>query len=85
MTTIDLTPTWRGIAPVLFRIIRDAETPEALRTGYDELLRMAALADRAVAAAAQFAFARRDACAAAAAATRAAFSAAAAERSLAAA
>ena len=51
MTTIDLTPTWRGIAPVLFRIIRDAETPEALRTAYDELLRMAALADRAVAAA----------------------------------
>ena len=28
-----------------------AETPEALRTAYDELLRMAALADRAVAAA----------------------------------
>ena len=51
MRTIDMTPTWRDIAPVLFRIIRDAETPEALRTGYDELLRMAALADRAVAAA----------------------------------
>lgn len=51
MTTIDLTPTWRGIAPVLFRIIRDAETPEALRKAYDEMMRMAALADRAVAAA----------------------------------
>ena len=51
MTTIDLTPTWRGIAPVLFRIIRDAETPEALRTAYEELMRMAALADRAVEAA----------------------------------
>lgn len=51
MDTIDMTPTWRGIAPVLFRLIRDAETHEALRTAYDELLRMAALADRAVAAA----------------------------------
>lgn len=51
MKTIDATPTWRDIAPLLFRIIRDAETLEALKAGYDELLRMAALADRAVAAA----------------------------------
>ncbi len=51
MTTIDMTPTWSDIAPVLFRIIRDADKSDSLRTAYDELLRMAALADRAVAAA----------------------------------
>jgi hypothetical protein len=51
MRTIDMTPTWSDIAPVLFRIIRDADKSDSLRTAYDELLRMAALADRAVAAA----------------------------------
>lgn len=49
MQTIDLTPTWEEILPALVRLYAEAETIEAQQTAYEELTRMARLADKQVA------------------------------------
>ncbi len=47
--TVDLTPSWEGILPVLLTIYNYAETAEARNTAFAELKRMAQLADAYVA------------------------------------
>ena len=47
-TTIDLTPTWEGILPVLVTLLKDGNR-EGRATALDELNRMAKLADAYVA------------------------------------
>jgi len=42
-TTIDLTPTWRGILPALLALV---ENPITRQDGLDELARMADAADK---------------------------------------
>jgi hypothetical protein len=49
MHTIDMTPTWEEILPALIRLYAEAETIEAQQTAYEELTRMARLADKQVA------------------------------------
>ena len=49
MHTIDLTPTWEEILPALIRLFVDGTTLEARQTAYEELTRMARLADKQVA------------------------------------
>jgi hypothetical protein len=49
MQTIDLTPTWEGILPAMLTLYAEAETIEAKQTAYEELTRMARLADKQVA------------------------------------
>jgi hypothetical protein len=44
--TIDMTPTWQAILPLLTHAVRNG-TPEALRVAEDELQRMAKGADLA--------------------------------------
>lgn len=46
--TIDITPTWRGIMPVLIEGIRHG-TPEGQRIAREELMRLADIADREIA------------------------------------
>tara|TARA_R100000656_G_scaffold123943_1_gene101108 strand:+ start:265 stop:474 length:210 start_codon:yes stop_codon:yes gene_type:complete len=46
--TIDCTPTWRGILPALLLIYTEAETVKARAEAFDELVKMASLADRFV-------------------------------------
>lgn len=46
--TIDMTPTWEQITPLLARILRDAEAV-GQENALEELLRMARLADLYVA------------------------------------
>ncbi|AKM09368.1 hypothetical protein [Croceicoccus naphthovorans] len=50
ITTIDLTPTWSEILPALLRLYAEGSTSKVKRTAEEELRRMAALADRYVAA-----------------------------------
>lgn len=45
---IDLTPTWRGLLPMLLTVYVHGNTPEARNTALEELQRMADIADRAV-------------------------------------
>jgi hypothetical protein len=45
MRTIDLTPTWREIAPSLTALIHEGETFQARETGRIEMHKMAKLAD----------------------------------------
>lgn len=45
MTTINLTPSWRGLLPALIAVIQDG-TPEGQRLAVIELQRMAQAADR---------------------------------------
>ena len=45
---IDCTPTWKGILPALLLIYTQAETVKARAEAFDELVKMAALADRFV-------------------------------------
>lgn len=42
--TIDLTPTWAAIAPILIAALQDG-TPKGQQMAREELIRMAALAD----------------------------------------
>jgi hypothetical protein len=42
-TTIDLTPTWRGVLPALLALV---ENPITRQDGLDELVRMANAADK---------------------------------------
>jgi hypothetical protein len=46
--TIDLTPSWEGILPLLLAVYSNGETVEAKQTAYAELSRMARLADKYV-------------------------------------
>jgi hypothetical protein len=46
--TIDVTPTWSGMLPVLLYLVENATTAEAKNTAYTELSRMAEMADAAV-------------------------------------
>ena len=46
--TIDMTPTWAGLLPVLLYLVENATTAEARNTAYTELSRMAEMADAAV-------------------------------------
>ena len=46
MKTIDATPTWEAMVPVLIYIIRNSKTREGLKNVEPELLRMAQAADR---------------------------------------
>lgn len=48
MKTIDITPTWRGVLPILLAAYADG-TDEGRRNAVIELQRMADLADRYVA------------------------------------
>lgn len=48
--TVDLTPQWAGILPALLSIVRNGTTVESQKFAEGELLRMARLADRYVAA-----------------------------------
>lgn len=43
--TIDITPTWQGILPILLLGLTDHATPESNRIANEELLRMAQAAD----------------------------------------
>jgi hypothetical protein len=47
--TIDITPTWVGILPTLLAVYSSAGSPEGRNAAYKELLRMAKIADDAVA------------------------------------
>jgi len=47
--TINITPTWEGITPMLLAVIENG-TPEGAAEAREELMRMARIADRAVAA-----------------------------------
>lgn len=49
LETIDLTPTWAGILPVLLEVYENAGTPQGRQQAKGELVRMARLADQAVA------------------------------------
>lgn len=44
--TIDITPTWEGILPVLLELLKSSSA-EARSCGIDELTRMARIADGA--------------------------------------
>jgi len=46
MKTIDVTPTWSGIMPILVELANNAETVESRRVAMDELRTMASLADK---------------------------------------
>jgi hypothetical protein len=46
--TIDITPSWRSILPILLEVWSGAETPEARKLAFEELSRMADAADDAV-------------------------------------
>lgn len=46
--TIDITPTWEGILPVLLTLAIEGDTGTARETARQELRRMAKLADWAV-------------------------------------
>jgi hypothetical protein len=43
--TIDMTPTWKGLLPVLVHLVENATTSESRHVAMDELTRMANLAD----------------------------------------
>jgi hypothetical protein len=45
MKTIDLTPTWASLVPVLMHIAKYSESPSGLRDVTDELTKMAKAAD----------------------------------------
>jgi hypothetical protein len=45
MNTIDLTPTWASLVPVLMHIAKHSESPSGLRDVTDELTKMARAAD----------------------------------------
>ena len=47
--TIDCTPTWEAVLPILLMVYRDSETTEGRNTARAELVRMAKLADAFVA------------------------------------
>jgi hypothetical protein len=49
MEYVDVTPTWRGILPLLVELATNANTQEARDTAWKELRRMAEIADRMVA------------------------------------
>ena len=44
--TIDITPTWLGLAPVMIDIIKNSPTPESTKIAEEELLKMARVADK---------------------------------------
>ena len=46
METVDATPTWEAMVPVLIYIIHNAQTREGLKNVEPELRRMAQAADR---------------------------------------
>jgi hypothetical protein len=46
--TVNVTPTWTGLLPLLLEVAMNAETVEARRTAREELQRMARIADAAV-------------------------------------
>lgn len=46
VTTIDITPTWRGLLPVLVELATNATTVEAQKDAEAELQKMATAADR---------------------------------------
>lgn len=46
--TVDLTPTWAGMLPALLAAYRDG-TPKGQRIAYEELTRMAGIADAYIA------------------------------------
>ena len=43
--TIDLTPTWEGLVPVLAHILQNSESPSVRKNITEELLKMARAAD----------------------------------------
>jgi hypothetical protein len=43
--TIDMTPTWKGLLPVLMHLVENATTSESRAMATSELARMANLAD----------------------------------------
>lgn len=45
MKTIDITPTWEGLLPLLIELAHNATTPEARKAAQTELSRMARAAD----------------------------------------
>ena len=45
MKTIDLTPTWASLVPVLMHIAKHSDSPSGLRDVTDELTKMARAAD----------------------------------------
>ena len=49
MEYVDVTPTWRGILPLLVELAMNANTQEARDTAWKELRRMSEIADRMVA------------------------------------
>ncbi len=44
--TIDITPTWQSLAPVMIDIIKTSPTPESTKIAEEELLKMARVADK---------------------------------------
>ncbi len=46
--TIDITPTWLGLAPVIIDIVKNSPTPESTKIAEEELLKMARVADKYV-------------------------------------
>lgn len=43
---VNIAPSWRGMARTMVLLIQEGTTAEARKTGYDELDRMAQLADQ---------------------------------------
>jgi hypothetical protein len=46
MQTIDMTPTWSGLLPVMVHILQHSESESSKRDIADELTKMARAADR---------------------------------------
>ena len=44
--TIDITPTWEEVAPIMIEIIKNGSTPKSIRTAENEIINMARIADR---------------------------------------
>lgn len=43
--TIDITPTWEGLLPALIEMAANAKIPETRKFAFNELLKLARLAD----------------------------------------
>jgi len=44
--TIDITPTWEEVAPIVIEIIKNGSTPKSIRAAENEIINMARIADR---------------------------------------
>lgn len=48
MESIDITPTWTAVLPILVEVAANGETPEGRDAAWTELRRLAAIADAVI-------------------------------------